>query len=116
MARPGNFDFLYNIIAYYEKLGHILKPVMPKFRPDLPARLGYIAKKHVPATLKPIVNALKISIYYPVYLKRPKYASSDWYYNDAETCVQKMIDLSFDSRTKFSRLIRNKEMPGFARR
>ena len=39
----------------YEKLGHILKPLVPKFRPDLSARLKDISEKQVPAKLKPIV-------------------------------------------------------------
>ena len=41
--------------VYYEKLGHMLKPLMPKFRSDLSARLRYIAERQVPAKLKPIV-------------------------------------------------------------
>ena len=44
------------IRVYYEKLGHILKPLVPKFRPDLVARLRDIAEKQVPANLKPIVG------------------------------------------------------------
>ena len=39
----------------YEKLGHILKPLMPKFRSDLSFRLRDIAENQVPAKLKPIV-------------------------------------------------------------
>ena len=31
-------------------------PWVPKFRPDLSARLEYIAEKHVPAKLKPIAG------------------------------------------------------------
>ena len=34
----------------------MLKPIMPKFRPDLYARLRDMADKQVPAKLKPIVN------------------------------------------------------------
>ena len=41
--------------VYYEKLGHMLKPLVPKFRPDLRVRLKDIAEKQVPARLKPIV-------------------------------------------------------------
>ena len=33
----------------------MLKPAVPKFRPDLSARLTDIAEKRVPAKLKPIV-------------------------------------------------------------
>ena len=41
--------------VYYEKLGHMLKHLVPKFRPDLSARIKYIAEKRVPAKLKPIL-------------------------------------------------------------
>ena len=44
------------IRVYYEKLVHILKPLVPKFRPDLCASLKDIAEKQVPAKLKPIVG------------------------------------------------------------
>ena len=40
----------------YEKLGHILKHLVPKIRPALFARLRHIAEKQVPANLKPIVD------------------------------------------------------------
>ena len=43
------------IRIYYEKLGHMLKPLVPKFRPDVFARFKDIAEKQVPARLKPIV-------------------------------------------------------------
>ena len=33
----------------------MLKPIEPRFRPDLFTRLRDIAEKQVPATLKPIV-------------------------------------------------------------
>ena len=33
----------------------MLKPLVPKFRSDLSARLGNIAEKQAPAKLKPIV-------------------------------------------------------------
>ena len=56
MTRPWIFD-LYVIKVYYEKFGHILKPLAPKFRPDLLARFRDIAEKQVPANLKPIVGA-----------------------------------------------------------
>ena len=57
MARPGNFYF-YVMGIYYEKIGHMLKPLVPKFLCDLSARLTDIAEKRVPAsaTLKPIVG------------------------------------------------------------
>ena len=51
---PENFDFCR---VYYEKLGHTLKPLVPKFRLDPFSRLRDIAEKQVPAKLKPIVNA-----------------------------------------------------------
>ena len=65
MAIPWNFEF-FVVRVYNEKLGHILKPLVPKFRPDLSARLKDIAEKRVPAKLKPIVcrcaaSALKFS-------------------------------------------------------
>ena len=41
----------------YEKLGHLLKLVL-KFRSDLSVHLKDIAKKQVPAKLKPIVGDL----------------------------------------------------------
>ena len=43
------------IRVYYEKLSHVQKPPVPKFRPDLPARLKDVAEKQVPA-MKPIVG------------------------------------------------------------
>ena len=36
----------------------MLNPLAPKFRPDLSARLKDIAKKQVPAKLKPIVGGI----------------------------------------------------------
>ena len=42
--------------VYYEKLGHMLKPPVPKFRSDLSVRSRDIAGKQVPAKLKPIVD------------------------------------------------------------
>ena len=43
------------IRIYYEKLGHMLKPTVPKFRPNSFAHLKEIAKKQVPVKLKLIV-------------------------------------------------------------
>ena len=40
---------------YYEKIGHILKPLVPTFRPDLSVRFRDITKKQVLAELKPIL-------------------------------------------------------------
>ena len=40
---------------YYEKLGYMLKPLVPKFRSDLSVRLRDITEKQFPAELKPIV-------------------------------------------------------------
>ena len=37
----------------------MLKPLVPKFRPNLSARLKDIAQKQVPAKLKPIVSKLR---------------------------------------------------------
>ena len=54
MARPWHFDF-FVIWVYNEKIGHMLKLLVHKFRPDLLSRLRDIAEKQVPATLKPIV-------------------------------------------------------------
>ena len=42
---------------HYEKLGHMLKPLVAKFRSDISVRLRDIAEKQVPAKLKPIVGA-----------------------------------------------------------
>ena len=39
------------------KIGHMLKPPVPKFSPSLSACLKYIAEKQVPARLKPIVGS-----------------------------------------------------------
>ena len=41
--------------VYYERLGHILKPPVPKFRPDLSTRFKDIAEKQIPAKPKPTV-------------------------------------------------------------
>ena len=42
---------------YHEKLGHMLKPLVSKFRSDLSVYLKDIAEKLVPAKLKPLVEA-----------------------------------------------------------
>ena len=39
-------------------MGHILKPLVPKFRPDLFTRLRDIAEKQVQAKLRPIVDTV----------------------------------------------------------
>ena len=38
----------------------MLKPLVPKFRPDLSAHLRDIAEKQVPAKLKPIVGRISV--------------------------------------------------------
>ena len=43
------------IRVYNEKLGQMLKPLVPKFRPDLSARLKTTAEKQIHSKLKPIV-------------------------------------------------------------
>ena len=48
--------YFFVIRVYYKKLGRMLKPFAPKFRPDLSDRLKYNAEKRVPAKLKPIVG------------------------------------------------------------
>ena len=53
---------IFAIRVHYGKLGHILKPLVPKFRPDLLARLRGIAEKQVPAKLKPIVEANNFNV------------------------------------------------------
>ena len=55
-SRTLKFRF-FAIRVYYEKLGLILKPLVPNFRPDLFAHLRDIAEKQVSANLKPIVVA-----------------------------------------------------------
>ena len=42
------------IRVYYKKLGHMLKPLAPKFHSDLSVCLRDIAEKEVSAKLKPI--------------------------------------------------------------
>ena len=55
-ASGKTLKFWFPVIrVYYEILGHMLKPIVPKFCLDLWARLKDIAKKQVPAKLKPIV-------------------------------------------------------------
>ena len=58
MARPWNFDFL--LQQYNEKLGHVLKHLVPKFRLDLSVRSKNIAEKQVPVKLKPIVGNCRL--------------------------------------------------------
>ena len=53
MAIPRNFEF-FVIKVHYEKLGHMLKPLVPKFYSDLYIRLRDIADKQASAKLKPI--------------------------------------------------------------
>ena len=53
--------FVFVIKVHYEKLGHMLKPLMPKFRSDLSVRLRDTAEKQVHAKLKPIVGVLGVS-------------------------------------------------------
>ena len=48
--------FFFVIRVYYEKLGHMLKSLVAKFRSDLFVRLSDIAEKQVPAKLKPTVG------------------------------------------------------------
>ena len=52
------FSYKTNEPCDHGKIGHILKPLVPKFHPDLSARLKDIAekKKQVPAKLKPMVG------------------------------------------------------------
>ena len=50
------------IRVYNEKLGQMLKPLVPKFGPDLSARLKDIVEKQVPARLKPIVSVQHCAI------------------------------------------------------
>ena len=48
---------IFAIRVYYVKLGHKLKTFVPKFRPDVFARLRDMAEKQVPANLKLIAGA-----------------------------------------------------------
>ena len=50
------FRFFFVIRVYCEKLGHMLKPLVPKFRRHLFARLTDVAEELVPAKLKPIAE------------------------------------------------------------
>ena len=54
------FFFCYETIL--QKMGRMLKPLMPKFRPDLSARLRDAAEKQVPANPKPIVVSCSGSV------------------------------------------------------
>ena len=58
MSQWEDPDF-FVIREYYENLGHILKPLLPKFGSDLFDRLRNIVEKQVPARLKPMVEAHK---------------------------------------------------------
>ena len=59
-AKCKTLEFRFFVIRlYYEKLGRMLKPIVPKFRPDLSVRLRDITEKQVPAKLKPIVCQLQ---------------------------------------------------------
>ena len=46
--------------VYYEKLAHMLKPLVRKFHPDLSDRFKDIAEKQGHAKLKPIVKLHKM--------------------------------------------------------
>ena len=52
------------IRVYCEKLGLMLKPLVPRFCPDLYDRLKDIAEKQVPTKLKPIVVYTAILTFY----------------------------------------------------
>ena len=54
-GRPLKF-LIFAIRVYYEKIGHILKSLMPKFRSGISVRLRDIAEKQVPVKLKTIVD------------------------------------------------------------
>ena len=51
---PQFLNFCYK--SKYEKTGHMLKPLVPKFRSYLSVRLRDIAEKQVRLKLKPIVK------------------------------------------------------------
>ena len=48
--------FIFAISVHYEKLVHVLKPLVPMFRSDTSVRLRDIAERQVPAKLKLIVG------------------------------------------------------------
>ena len=52
-GKTPKFGF-FVIRVHYEKLGHMLKPLMTKFRSDISVHLKDIAEKQGPAKLKPI--------------------------------------------------------------
>ena len=61
-ANGKTMKFLIFVIRVYdEKLGHMLKPLMSKFRHDLSARLKDIAEKQVSAKPKPIGESGHVS-------------------------------------------------------
>ena len=51
----------------------MLKPIEPKFRPDLSARLRDIAEKQIPAKLKPIVG-----VYWRFLTAKPCHFIANW--------------------------------------
>ena len=57
---PEILIFCFVLRVNYEKLGHMLKPLIPKFCSDLSVRLRDITEKQVPAKLKPIVSDLQM--------------------------------------------------------
>ena len=55
LGTSGKNQNFFVIKVCYEKLGRILKLLVPKYRPDLSARLKDMAEKQVTARVKPIV-------------------------------------------------------------
>ena len=53
---PEILIYFFVIRVYYEKLGHMVKPFMPKFLSDLSVRSRDITENQVPTTLKPMVG------------------------------------------------------------
>ena len=57
-ANGKTLKFRFFVIRVYdETLGHILEPLVAKYRTDIFACLRDIAEKRVPANLKPIVGS-----------------------------------------------------------
>ena len=52
--------FFFVIRVYKETLGRMLKPLLPKFRPDLSICLKDFVEKQVSAKLKPIVGIIEL--------------------------------------------------------
>ena len=50
----------------------MLKPFLPRFRPDLSARLKDIAEKQVPPKLKPIAGCIRDPFLSPAHLTKPE--------------------------------------------